>query len=57
MWRRYCVTVSDNWTPLRQFWTLAGAKKFYLPHREYANVFEWRDGGWQWICGARDLAR
>lgn len=56
--KRYCVTVSDNWTPLRLFWTLDGAKKFYMKHRSYSNVFKWEPrptGAWEWICGARDL--
>lgn len=53
--RRYCVTVNDNWTPMRYFWTLEGAKTFYRPRRSHANVFQWRDGAWQWMCGARDL--
>jgi hypothetical protein len=52
--KRYCVTVSDNWTPLRLFWTLEGAKNFYKQHRSYSNVFKWNDGEWQWMCGARD---
>ena len=53
--RRYCVTVMDNWTPLREFWTLEGAKEFYRQHRACANVFKWEDGFWHWMCGARDL--
>jgi hypothetical protein len=52
--RRYCVTTMDYWTPLRTFWTLEGAKKFYRQNRTCANVFKWREGEWQWICGARD---
>jgi hypothetical protein len=54
--RRYCVTVMDNWTPLRTFWTLEGAKRFYRKHRTCANVFRWRDNQWEWMCGARDAA-
>ena len=54
--RRYCVTVNDNWTPLRLFWTLEGAKRFYRLHRDCANVFGWSAGKWEWYCGARDLA-
>jgi hypothetical protein len=52
--RRYCVTVSDNWTPMRTFFTLGGAKRFYLPRREYSNVFHWWGGEWQWMFGAKD---
>lgn len=53
--KRYCVTVLDNWTPMRTFWTLEGAKKFYREHRQCANVFQWHDGNWHWMCGAHDL--
>lgn len=53
--KRYCVTVNDNWTPLRLFWTLDGAKSFYKKHRACANVFKWDGEQWSWICGARDL--
>jgi len=49
--RRYCVTVMDNWTPTRLFWTLAGAKRFYRKHRDCANVYHWRHGQWWWLCG------
>lgn len=52
--RRYCVTVMDHWTPMRDFWTLEGAKRFYRLHRHSANVFRWEDGVWCWICGAHD---
>jgi hypothetical protein len=52
--RRYCVTVGDNWTPTRCFWTLEGAKRWYLPFRDYANVWKWEYGGWSWLCGAAD---
>lgn len=54
--KRYCVTVNDNWTPLRLFWTLEGAKGFYKKHRNCANVFRWNGVQWGWICGARDRA-
>ena len=52
--RRYAVTVMDNWTPMGLFWTLEGAKRFYRKHREVANVYQWQDGKWRWMCGARD---
>jgi hypothetical protein len=55
--KRYCVTVMDNWTPLRLFWTLDGAKDFYREHRSCANVYKWRDGEWHWMCGAHDLGK
>ncbi len=54
--RRYCVTVMDNWTLTRMFWTLEGAKRFYMEHRSCANVFKWERDKWQWMCGADDMA-
>lgn len=55
--KRYCVTVLDNWTPMRTFWTLEGAKAFYRKYRECGNVFQWDDGEWHWMCGAHDLGQ
>lgn len=52
--RRYCVTVMDNWTPTRDFWTLKGATDFYREHRDCANVFKWDDYAWTWMFGACD---
>jgi len=52
--KRYCVTVMDNWTPTRDFWTLSGAHKFYREHMEYANVFKWDGEAWSWMFGAKD---
>jgi hypothetical protein len=52
--KRYCVTVMDNWTPMQNFWTLEGAKKFYKQHRDCGNVFKWEDDAWHWMCGAHD---
>lgn len=52
--KRYCVTVMDNWTPMREFWTLDGAYNFYRKHRTYANVFKWDGEAWCWMFGARD---
>lgn len=52
--KRYCVTVMDHWTPMREFWTLEGAKRFYRLHRGCANVFKWDGEQWSWMCGARD---
>jgi hypothetical protein len=53
IWRRqYCVTVMDNWTPLRYFWTLEGARKWRDtrnlngPTKGPAHLFEW--------CASRD---
>lgn len=39
--RRYVVTVMDNWTPLRLFWTLKGALR-WLP--QTTGYLYWWDG-------------
>lgn len=52
--KRYCVTFSDNWTPLKLFWTLEGARRCYREHRSYANVFKWDGEAWAWMFGAKD---
>lgn len=52
--KRYCVTVMDNWTPTRDFWTLNGALRFYRPHRAAANVFKWDGEHWCWMFGAHE---
>jgi len=44
--RRYAVTVMDNWTPMRTFWTLAAARRFAARHAACAHLFHWRGGGW-----------
>ena len=49
--RRYCVTVMDNWTPLRDFWTLAGAMKFRNEHLGCAHLHQWFSGRWVEVLG------
>jgi hypothetical protein len=44
--RRYAVTISDNWTPMRTFWTLKAARRFQAKQRGYARLFVWLDGQW-----------
>lgn len=44
--RRYCVTVTDNWTPMREFWTMRTARKFFNRHWQSAHLFIWWDGDW-----------
>lgn len=44
--RRYCVTVMDNWTPLRTFWTFGGALRFANRHMGAAHLHIWHSGGW-----------
>lgn len=46
--RRYCVTVMDNWTSTREFWTLSGARRWRNSQRAAAHthLFWWLDGRW-----------
>lgn len=44
--KRYCVTIMDNWTPMREFWTLWGARKFKARHSS-AYLFVWDSGKWR----------
>lgn len=37
--KKYAVTVMDNWTSMRTFWTFNGAYKFYKKHENCAHVF------------------
>jgi hypothetical protein len=55
-WRRqYAVTVMDNWTPMRLFWTLERARKWRDkfnvngPTKGPAHLFQWcaSRGHWQ----------
>jgi hypothetical protein len=43
--KRYSVTVMDNWTPTRFFWTEAGARKWFNGFMAAAHLFRWR-GSW-----------
>lgn len=56
--RPYCVTVMDNWTPMRMFWTLKGAQKFQDRHRGYAFCYRWsRFHGWQFFPAKQIIAK
>jgi len=44
--RKYAVTVMDNWTAMRTFWTYEGARKFWLAHSAVAYLYRWSDGKW-----------
>jgi hypothetical protein len=43
--RKYSVTVMDNWTPTRFFWTEAGARRWFNSFVAGAHLFKWR-GSW-----------
>lgn len=47
MLRRYAVTVMDNWTPLREFWTLRGAVKYANRYHGNSHLFVWSGGYWR----------
>lgn len=41
--KRYAVTVMDNWTPWRSFWTLRGARRWRdsFPVTSHIHLFRW----------------
>lgn len=45
---RYCVTVMDNWTPLRMFWRRKSAVKFWNKHKPASHFFVWSENE-QWV--------
>ena len=45
--RRYCVTVSDNWTPTRYFWRRRSAIRWMVKMGSVANFYVWQDGIWR----------
>jgi hypothetical protein len=47
--KRYCVTVMDNWTPTREFWTLEGAERWQRSFVAGAHLYRW-SGGWVGIA-------
>lgn len=44
--KRYCVTVMDNWTPMRTFWTQAAARKWQASFIAGAHLFLWNGSTW-----------
>lgn len=51
--KRWCVTVMDNWTKTREFWTRSGAVKYLCkqPLRG-ATLWEWQGVRWQAVLWA-----
>jgi hypothetical protein len=43
--KRYCVTVMDNWTPMRTFWTRDAAARWCRKHRA-GHLFAWDGSKW-----------
>lgn len=39
--KRYCVTVMDNWTSTREFWTFGAALRFATKHWNAAHLHIW----------------
>ena len=44
--KHYCVTVMDNWTPMRDFWTFNGALACRNEHLAAAHLHQWFNGRW-----------
>lgn len=47
--KRYCVTVMDCWTPLRLFWTRAGALRWRDKIGNHAFAYQWHRKIGKWI--------
>jgi hypothetical protein len=54
--KNYCVTVMDNWTPLRLFWTRDGALKWRDKIGPHAYAYRWHSNIRQWIEMSRGPA-
>jgi len=52
--KRWYVTVMDNETPTRDFWTLGGAMAHYLNHTPASYLYRWTrrssQVGWERVC-------
>lgn len=46
--KHYCVTVMDNWTPTRTFWTFGAALRFAAGHMTAAHLFVWNNTRNDW---------
>jgi hypothetical protein len=44
--RRFCVTVMDNFTPARRFWSRRLAIRYRDKIGAHAFLYEWYDGRW-----------
>jgi hypothetical protein len=45
--RRYAVTVMDNWTPMRTFWTRRRATRWRDRFHGHAYLYIWINDGWR----------
>jgi len=49
--KRWCVTVMDNETPTREFWTMGGAVGHFLNHTPASHLYRWTNRssqtGWE----------
>lgn len=52
--KRYCVTVMDNETPLRLFWTRDSAIKWRDSIGLHAHAYRWHGNVGHWIEMSRD---
>lgn len=53
--KNYCVTVMDNWTRMRLFWTRGAAIKWRDSIGLHAHAFHWNSNEGLWIEMSRDL--
>jgi hypothetical protein len=54
--KRYCVTVMDNWAPIKFFWTRSGAADFInaIPAAgTHVRLYQWAGRKWQEIDWTR----
>lgn len=47
--KSYCVTVMDNWTPLRLFWTRDGAIRWRDGIGDHAHAYRWQPKLSVWV--------
>jgi len=47
--RRYCVTVMDNWTPMRWFWRRNAALRWRDSIGAHAHAYRWHPNIKKWI--------
>lgn len=57
--KRNSVTVMDNFTPAREFWTFGAALRYAARHGHAAHLFVWTDTGWRelqrfWLTNIHD---
>lgn len=46
--RHYCVTVMDNWSPTKEFWTFGAALAYAAKHGHASHLFVWHGPAKVW---------